>query len=80
MSPAAKKEVVKAARLLLIGLVTQPVVWALVQSWAVRLPLVAAAIPAIEVAVMRLFKPAEVTVVPTTPSPAAPTDPPPAKG
>lgn len=80
MSPVTKKEVAKAARLLLIGLVTQPVVWALVQSWAVRLPLVAAAIPAIEVAVMRLFKPAQVAAVPATPTPAAPADPPPAKG
>lgn len=74
MSPAVKKEVVKAARLLLIGLVTQPLVWALVQSWAVRLPLVAAVIPAVEVAMLRLFKPAEVTSVPADPPPPT-TDP-----
>lgn len=78
MSPQAQKKLLRAVLLLGIGLVTQPVIWALVQSYAARVPLVAAAIPGVEAAVFalaKLFQPAQVTS-----EPAAPTDPPASKG
>lgn len=75
MSPQARKKLARAGLLLAIGLVTQPVVWALVQSYAARVPLVAATIPAVEAAVFALakaFQPAQVTSEPALPAKTAP--------
>lgn len=75
MSAQTRNKLLRAGLLLGIGLVTQPVIWALVQSYAARVPLVAAAIPAVEAAVFALAKLVQPTQV--TSEPAATTEAPP---
>ena len=61
MSPKAKAKLEQFARITVLGIVTQPLVAALISSALIRYPVAAAIVGVIETAVIQLFRPVQVT-------------------